>query len=101
MYASLLLTLLLALAVPGESPKGGRPTVSHVLAWETPGAVDSYTLEQCKNTRKGCAFAAIAVVTGDVKTLEVTGLDKNASYCWRVQPSAHGETYQWSNIVCV
>jgi hypothetical protein len=76
---------------------GARPTTSELLAWDYAATAISFVLDQCVNTHRDCVMQVVATLDGAWRTVEVGGLYKNVSYCWRLQIQ---ETGQFSNIVC-
>jgi hypothetical protein len=81
---------------------GAQPTTSHLLGWDTTASpVEGFTLEQCQQTRTGCAMQPLASFDAQTLEAEVTGLLRNKSYCWRLTPYAAGQMYDASNTVCV
>jgi hypothetical protein len=84
---------ILSLLLLGQ---GGPPTVSHVLAWNYAAVAPQFFVDQCVNRRQGCSLAPVAVIPGSLRTVELAGLARNRSYCWRVRLA----TGQVSNMVC-
>lgn len=81
---------------------GARPVTSHRLGWSTVATVvQNWELEQCVNNKGGCIMKPIAAFDATTFEAEVTGLQRNKGYCWRIRPLASGFSYTWSNIVCV
>jgi Bacterial Ig domain len=71
--------------------------VSHLLAWDYAAEAAQFGVEQCEKLPTSCAMVQVATVPGDVRTIELDGLDSAITYCWQIVITATG---QRSNTVC-
>ena len=95
-----LLSLMLLMANPAvakKKPPPPPPTVSHVLAWDWGAGATDFRVEQCTNMVQGCTYNQVAQVEGIMRTIELGGLQRTQSYCWRVRVTPAGVV---SNVVC-
>jgi hypothetical protein len=94
-WLGMMLLVALAWGVCWAAP----PRVSHGLAWEYAGTATQFVLEQCSNTPSGCPMVVVATLPGSQRAVELGGLQRRTTYCWRLTASyAGGQTL--SNVVC-
>jgi hypothetical protein len=95
-----LVIILFVLFLGGLALAAPKP-VSHTLGWDYAAPATSFVLEQCTNTRSGCPMQVAATLDGGLRRVDIGGLDRRQSYCWRMKAvrTGGGET-PYSNIVC-